>query len=104
MAKEKFKRANLSNIKLIHGDALKEIPKLKEKYDFMFIDAIKSDYINYLTLAEKKIIKGSIIAADNATIFKEKMKHYLNYLQNNKNYSSVLIPLGTGLEFSVKVK
>jgi len=104
MAKENFKRAKLSNIKIIQGDALKEIPKLKEKYDFMFIDAIKRDYIKYLKLNEKNLEKNTIIVADNAIIFKEKIKHYLNYLKNNKNYSSVLIPIGTGVEFSVKVK
>jgi len=104
MAKENFKRVKLKNIKIIQGDALKEIPKLKEKYDFMFIDAIKKDYIKYLKLNEKNMKKGSIIVADNAIIFKEKMKHYLNYLKNDKNYSSVLVPIGTGVEFSLKVK
>jgi predicted O-methyltransferase YrrM len=104
MAKENFKRAKLSNIKIIHGDALKEIPKLKEKYDLMFIDAIKRDYVKYLQLNEQNLKKGAIIVADNAIIFKEKMKHYLNYLQNNKNYSSVLVPIGTGVEFSIKLK
>jgi len=33
MANENFKRAKLSDIKIIQGDALKEIPKLKEKID-----------------------------------------------------------------------
>ena len=104
MAKENFKRAKLKNIEIIHGDALKEIPKLKEKFDFMFIDAIKRDYIKYLKLNEKNLKKGAVIVADNAIIFKEKMKHYLNYLQNNKNYSSVLVPIGTGIEFSLKLR
>ncbi|MCH8067497.1 MAG: O-methyltransferase [Nanoarchaeota archaeon] len=104
MAKENFNRAKLKNIKIIHGDALKEIPKLKEKFDFMFIDAIKRDYIKYLKLNEKNLKKGAVIVADNAIIFKEKMKHYLNYLQNNKNYSSVLVPIGTGIEFSLKLR
>ncbi|MCH8003044.1 MAG: O-methyltransferase [Nanoarchaeota archaeon] len=105
IAKENFKRANLNKtIKIIHGDALKEIPKLKEKFDFMFIDAIKKDYINYLKLAEKNLKKGSIIVADNAIMFKDKMQDYLNYVENNKNYSSVLVPIGSGVEFSIKVK
>lgn len=105
MARENFNRAKLNNIiKIIYGDALKEIPKLKEKYDFMFIDAIKSDYIKYLRLNEKNLKKNSIIVADNAIIFKDKMNNYLNYLKNNKNYSSVLVPVGTGVEFSIKLK
>jgi len=105
MAKENFLRANLNkSIKLIHGDALKEIPKLRKKYDFMFIDAIKTDYIKYLKLNEKNLKKDAVVVADNAIIFKDKMKHYLNYLQNNKSYSSVLVPIGTGVEFSIKLK
>ena len=54
-AEQNFQKAKLNNIKIIHGDALKEIPKLKEKYDFMFIDAIKRNYIDYLKLAEKNL-------------------------------------------------
>ncbi len=105
LAKENFKRAGLDKaIKLVRGDALLEIPKLKGKFDFMFIDAIKRDYIKYLKLAEKNLKKGALIAADNAIIFKDKMQHYLNYLHNNKNYSTVLVPIGSGVEFSVKVK
>ena len=105
MAKENFQRAKLAKIiKIIHGDALIEIPKLREKYDFIFIDAIKSNYIKYIRLAEKNLEKGCIIVADNAIMFKDKMQNYLNYLQNNKNYSSVLVPIGTGVEFSIKVK
>lgn len=105
LAKENFKRAKLDRmIKIINGDALLEIPKLKGKFDFMFIDAIKRDYIKYLKLAEKNLKKGSVIAADNAIMFKDKMQHYSNYLHNNKNYSTILVPIGTGVEFSVKVK
>lgn len=104
MAKENFKRSKLNNIKIIHGNAIKEIPKLNQKYDFMFIDAIKRQYIDYLRLAEKNLKKNSIIVADNAVMFKDKMKGYLNYVEHNKKYSSVLVPIGTGVEFSVKLK
>lgn len=105
MANENFGRAKLDRtVRIIHGDALEEIPKLKGKFDFMFIDAIKNDYIKYLQLAEKNLKEGCVIVADNAIMFKDKMQNYLNYLKNNKNYSSVLVPIGTGVEFSVKVK
>ena len=105
MAKENFQRAKLGKIiKIVHGDALKEMPKLREKYDFMFIDAIKKDYIKYLRLTEKNLVKNAIIVADNAIMFKDKMQNYFNCLHNNKNYSSVLVPIGTGVEFSIKVK
>ena len=41
-------------------------------------------YINYLRLAEEKLKKGSIIVADNAIMFKDKMQDYLNYQKREK--------------------
>lgn len=105
MSKENFKRAKLNKIiKIIQGDALKEIPKLTGKFDFMFIDAIKEDYLKYLKLAERKLKKGCIIVADNAIMFKKYMQNYLDYVETNENYSSILVPIGSGVEFSIKIR
>ena len=104
MAKDNFSRAKLKNIKIIQGDALKEIPKLKEKFDFLFLDAVKEDYINYIKLAYPKLSKGAVIVADNAIMFEKFMRGYITYVRSNKNLRSVLIPIGSGVEFSLKVK
>lgn len=104
MAFENFKRAKLDKtIKIIHGDALQEIPKLKGRFDFLFIDAIKEDYIKYFKLAYPKLTKNAIIVADNAIMFERYMKDYLNYARNNKELKSVLIPIGSGVEFTLKI-
>ena len=102
IAVKNFKKASLSNIKLINGDALKEIPKLKEKYDFLFLDAVKGDYINYFRLMENKLADDAVIVADNAIIFHDKMRDYLDYVR--KKYHSVLVPIGTGVEMTIKEK
>ena len=105
MAGENFKRAKLDKtIKIVHGDALKEIPKLKGKFDLLFLDAIKEDYINYFKLAYPKLAKGAVIAADNAIMFEKYMKDYLSYVRNHRNMRSVLMPIGSGVEFSLKLK
>jgi len=104
MALENFKRAKLSNVKIIHGDALQEIPKLKNRFDFLFLDAVKEDYINYFKLAYTKLTKNAIIVADNAIMFERYMKDYLHYVRNHKNLRSVLVPIGSGVEFTLKVK
>jgi len=103
MAAENFKRAKLGNIKIIHGDALKEIPKLKGRFDFLFLDAIKSDYIKYFKLAFLKLTKNAIIVADNAIMFEKYMKDYLDYVRHHKDLRSVLVPIGSGVEFSLKL-
>ena len=104
IASENFRRANLDKtIRIIHGDALKEIPKLNGKFDFLFIDAVKEDYINYFRLAYPKLTRNSIIVADNAIMFEKYMRDYLNYVRNHKNLRSVLVPIGSGVEFSLKI-
>ena len=105
MALENFKRANLGKIiKIVHGDALDEIPKLKTKFDFLFLDAVKEDYINYFKLALPKLAKNAIIVADNAIMFERYMKDYLNFVRNHKDLRSVLVPIGSGVEFTLKLK
>ena len=105
MASENFKRANLSKvIKIIHGDALEEIPKLKGKFDLLFLDAVKEDYINYFKLAYPKLTKDAVIVADNAIMFERYMKDYLYHVRNHKDLRSVLVPIGSGVEFSLKLE
>jgi predicted O-methyltransferase YrrM len=70
----------------------------------VFIDAEKSEYIDYLRLVEDKLHKGSIIVADNAGIFVDEMKDYLEYVRNSGKYSSEYLPFdGNGVEVSVKL-
>ena len=105
MAAENFKRAKLDKtIKIIHGDALKEIPKLKDEFDFLFLDAVKEDYINYFKLGYPKLTKNAVIVADNVIMFEKYMKDYLHYVRNPKDLRSVLVPIGSGVEFSLKLK
>ncbi len=103
-AKENFKRAKLEDtISLIKGDAVRVIPKLDGKFDFMFIDAVKEDYIKYLKLAYSKLNSNALITADNAIMFEKLMKDYLKYVREHKGLKSVLIPIGSGLELSLKI-
>ncbi|MEM5843273.1 MAG: class I SAM-dependent methyltransferase [Candidatus Aenigmatarchaeota archaeon] len=89
IAKRYIKKAGLSKkIKVIVGDALKVIPKLKEKFDMLFIDAIKEEYLDYLKVSEGKLKKGAIVVADNTGVFKRYLKNYLDYVRNSGRYKS----------------
>ncbi|MBE3116034.1 class I SAM-dependent methyltransferase, partial [Candidatus Bathyarchaeota archaeon] len=78
LAGKNIVRANIPpKIKIITGDALQVIPTLKGPFDFAFIDAEKSEYYQYLTLAEDKLHKGTVVFADNAGIFADQMRDYL---------------------------
>lgn len=54
-----------NNIELMIGDALKIIPNLNESFDLVFIDADKSEYIDYYKLAKQKLSKSGFILVDN---------------------------------------
>ena len=47
------------------GDAIEIIPNLGKKYDLVFIDADKENYLNYFDLIVPMINQGGIILSDN---------------------------------------
>ena len=105
LAGKNIVKANIqARVKIIAGDALPVIPTLIGQFDFAFIDAEKSEYFQYLTLAEDKLRKGAVIFADNALIFADQMSDYLDYVRNSGKYQSHFIQVGEdGVEISVKL-
>ena len=93
----KTARENLAKMKLgktvtvVEGDALKTLPKLEGEFDFMFIDALKSDYLKYLKLVEKKLKPGAVIVADNAIQSARAMKDFLDYMKESPDYEMVIV-------------
>ena len=99
-AGEYFRKADLDNVKILNGDALALLQTIDEKFDFVFIDAAKEEYIDYIKAIYSKLVKPSLIVADNAISHGEAVSDYLEYVRNDKNISSVLIPIRAGLEVS----
>lgn len=107
IARSNIENSGLSDkIHLINGDALKEIPKLKSKYkfDMVFLDATKSEYLKYLQLIEQYglLNKRAVVVADNVIMYEDEMKDYLDYVRNSGNYMSRTTK--TILEFNKKIK
>jgi predicted O-methyltransferase YrrM len=64
--KKFIKKSGLENkIELLIGDAVELIPKMKEEFDLVFIDADKEQYIDYYNLSMEKLKPGGFIIADN---------------------------------------
>jgi predicted O-methyltransferase YrrM len=75
----------------IEGDALKTLPTLEGEFDFMFIDALKSDYLKYFKILEPKLKPGAVVVADNVIQSAKAMKDFLDYIQNSPDYDTVTI-------------
>ena len=105
LAGKNIVRANIPpKIKIIVGDALQVIPTLRGQFDFAFIDAEKTEYLQYLKLAEGKLRKGAVVFADNAGVFADQMGDYLDYVRNSGKYRSRYVQVGgDGVEISVKL-
>ena len=103
IARKNIEDAALANeVDVIVGDALEIIPKLREKFDMVFLDGTKEEYFKYLKLVEQKLEKGAVVVADNVGIFETSMYDYLEYVRNSGRYNSRA--LETELEFNRNVK
>ncbi|MBE7707660.1 MAG: O-methyltransferase [Cyanobacteria bacterium SIG27] len=88
---------------VILEDLLDEIQKGKrEKFDFVFIDANKKEYISYFNLIDKMIAEKGIILADNILSHYEKVQDYVENLFNREDYQSQILDLGAGMMLSRK--
>lgn len=109
-----FEKSGFRNqIEQIIGNALEIIPQINEKFDMVFIDADKSNYVNYFDLIIGKMNSGGIILSDNV-LWSGKVVEELNpkdmdtkaLLQYNKLLNSddrietVLLPIRDGLTIS----
>lgn len=66
MVKEYIQKSgNEDRIKPLIGDAMQLVPELKREFDIVFIDADKSNYINYYNMVFDKVRKGGYIIFDN---------------------------------------
>jgi len=105
IAEENIKKANIPPIVEVKvGDANNDLSRLEGEFDLVFIDAEKKEYYNYLRLIEDKLHKESVIVADNAGIYADQMRNFLEYVRSSGKYRSRYVPVGKdGLEISVKL-
>jgi predicted O-methyltransferase YrrM len=104
-------------IKIIEGDALRIMPQLEKKYDFIFLDADKEDYKRLFDYSMLLLHKGGVIVVDNllwhgyaasAKVplkYRKSTKHIRDFNKvflAQKNLHSVIVPIGDGLGIGVK--
>jgi caffeoyl-CoA O-methyltransferase len=95
------------------GEAIDIIPTLDPKFDLVFIDADKENYINYFELIVPKMNKGGIILSDNVLwsgkvleplqkndLSTKILLEYNQLLKNDPRVETVLLPIRDGLTVS----
>ncbi len=107
--REHVKNMGLDNtVTAVEGDALKTIPSLQGEFDFIFIDALKQDYLKYLQAALPKLKPNALIVADNVIQSARQMRDFLEFVQNEKEFDTVIIrssmEKNDGMSVSYKLK
>ena len=68
-------------VRVIASEALRAIPMLPGRFDFVLVDAEKSDYLDYLRQLEPKLLPGAVVVADNTGIYRRELVPYLEYVR-----------------------
>ena len=120
VAKKNFKRAGKEDvITLIEGDALEVLKTLEGPYDFIFMDAAKGQYINYLPDIKRILRKGGLLISDNILQEGEivesryavtrrnrtihtRIREYVYELTHSEDFVTSIVPIGDGITLSVK--
>ena len=104
LAHENFQAAGVeSAVTLEHADALEEIPRLKGPFDFVFIDAAKSDYVRYLELVMPLVPANGVIVAHNVKDMASALQAFIKKVKTDPKLKTTIVDPGPG-GFSVSIK
>jgi predicted O-methyltransferase YrrM len=107
----------VEKIKILQGDALIIMPRLKKKYDIIFLDADKEDYKRLFDYALILLKRGGVMIVDNLlwqgyaassrvpSKYKVSTEHIREFNQSfikQPNLKASLLPIGDGLGFGIK--
>ena len=107
-------------ITLLEGDATEILKTLTPGYDFIFMDAAKGQYINFLPDCLRILNKGGLLVSDNVLqdgdviesrfavtrrdrSIHSRMREYLYELKHNDALNTVILTVGDGMTLSVKL-
>lgn len=121
IALENIRRAGRKEqITLLEGDALEIMKTLQGPYDFIFMDAAKGQYIQYMPEAVRLLASGGVLVSDNVLqdgdiiqsrfaverrnrTIHSRMREYLYQLKHDERLKTSILPLGDGIALSVKI-
>lgn len=120
LALDNFKKQGKDDkITLIAGDATEVLKNLEGTYDFIFMDAAKGQYINFLPDILRLLKPGGLLVSDNVLqdgnvmesryavtrrnrTIHARMRDYLYQLTHMEELTTAILPVGDGVTVSVK--
>ena len=97
----------------LNGEALDVIDGLNEKFDIVFLDADKENYIEYYKLISNKMVNGGILISDNVLwsgkvlessklddIETNTLNQFNQLIKDDKRFETIIIPIRDGISIS----
>ena len=105
-AAQNIARAGLTDVvRVVPGDAFKEIPKLQGTFDFVFLDAWKPDYQKFFEMVFPRMTAGAVFTAHNVVNKKGDMEPFLKTIHAHPQlFTSIVSPGSEGMSVSVKLR
>ncbi|MGH9348626.1 MAG: O-methyltransferase [Vicinamibacterales bacterium] len=100
------KTAGLDDVvRVIHGDAFKEIPALAGAFDLVFLDAWKPDYKKFFDLVFPRLAAGGVFVAHNVVNKKHEMTPFLDTIHAHPAlFTTIVSPSGEGMSVSYRTR
>jgi caffeoyl-CoA O-methyltransferase len=100
------RKAGLDDVvRVVHGDAFREIPKLQGTFDMVFLDAWKPDYKKFFDLVFPRLNPGGLFVAHNVVNKAKDMQPFLDTIHGHPNlFTTIVSPSGEGMSVSYKTR
>lgn len=104
LARDNFQAARVDRyVTLQEGDARKALTALPGPFDFVFIDAAKSDYLDYLEMVLPKVSPGGVIVAHHVIGTSSELRDFIHRIETDPQLRTRIVKNGGG-GFSVSFK
>ena len=100
------KAAGLDDVvRVVHGDAFKEIPDVPGTFDLVFLDAWKPDYKKFFDLVFPRLAPGGVFVAHNVVNKAGEMKPFLDAIHRHPAlFTTIVSPSGEGMSVSYRTR
>src|SRR5687768_4707854 len=105
-ALDNVRKAGLTDVvRVVHGDAFAEIPKLTGTFDLVFLDAWKPDYKKFFDLVYPRLNPGGVFVAHNVVNKKDEMEPFLRTVLTHPGlFTTIVSPSHEGMSVSYKTR
>jgi len=106
VALDYFRRAGEDdNITIMNSPALEILPNLPlRNLDIVYIDAVKSEYRDYLDLAIPMLKRSGLVIVDDMLGDLDAMRDFNEYFLNHPDLDATILPLGNGTGIGARVR